>query len=121
MDRIVLEGMEFHGYHGVFPEEARMGARFVIDVELRLRVTGEDVLAHTVDYSAVYDLVREEVTERRFRLIEALAQAIATRVLADVSRVDAVRVRVHKPHAPLPGVVRDVFVEIERARQGQSP
>ena len=114
MDRIVLEGLEFHGYHGVFPEEATFGARFVVDVELRMVLGDDDALAATVDYSAVYLLVREEVTERRYRLIETLAQAIARRLLSDVPRVVHVTVRVHKPHAPLPGVVRDVFVEVAR-------
>ena len=116
MDRIVLEGLEFHGYHGVFPEEATFGARFVVDVELRVPLRGDDDLESTVDYSAVYRLVREEVTERRFKLIEALAHAIARRILVDMDRVETVVVRVHKPHAPLPGVLRDVFVEIERVR-----
>lgn len=118
MDRIVLEGLEFHGFHGVFPEEATFGARFVVDVELRVPLAGDDELAATVDYSAVYEMVREEVTERRFRLIEALAHAIARRILSDAAGVDEVVVRVHKPHAPLPGVLRDVFVEITRSREG---
>ena len=118
MDRIVLQGLEFHGYHGVFPEEAKFGARFVVDVELRTVLGEDDTLASTVDYSAVYRLVAEEVTERRYRLIETLAQAIARRVLSDVPRVEQVTVRVHKPHAPLPGVVRDVFVEVARPQPG---
>lgn len=117
MDRIVLEGLEFHGYHGVFPEEATFGARFVVDVELGVTLGGDDDLASTVDYSAVYRMVSEEVTERRFRLIEALAHAIAHRVLADLTAVREVVVRVHKPHAPLPGVLRDVYVEIARTRE----
>jgi dihydroneopterin aldolase len=116
MDRIVLAGMEFHGRHGVFDEEVRFGARFVVDVELHLRVSGEDELAATVDYSRVHELVREEVTERRYRLIEALAHALTERILAGEPLVTAVTVRVHKPHAPLPGLVRDVFVELHRAR-----
>lgn len=117
MDRIVLEGLEFHGYHGVFPEEATFGARFVVDLELRVPLSGADDLSSTVDYSAVYRLVDEEVTQHRYQLIEALAHAIARRVLGDLPRVREVTVRVHKPHAPLPGVVRDVWVEIRRTRQ----
>ena len=116
MDRIVLEGLEFHGYHGVFPEEATFGARFVVDIELLLALRGDDTLSFTVDYSEVYRLIREEVTERRFRLIEALAHAVARRIVMEFPEVDALVVRVHKPHAPLPGVVRDVFVEISRSR-----
>jgi dihydroneopterin aldolase len=115
-DRIVLEGLAFHGYHGVFEEEARFGARFVVDVEMRVALPAEDELARTVDFARVYDLVAEEVTGRRYRLIEALASAIARRVLAADGRVEEATVRVHKPHAPLPGVVRDVVVEVVRRR-----
>lgn len=115
-DRIVLEGLEFHGYHGVFPEESAFGARFVVDVEMSLPLPGEDRLEATVDYSAVFELVREEVTARRYRLIESLAGRIAARVLATQPLVGRVTVRVHKPHAPLPGVLRDVFVEVVRDR-----
>lgn len=116
MDRIVLQGLEFHGYHGVFEEESKMGARFVVDVELSLDLPERDSLRQTVDYSRVYGLVRREVTEKRYKLIEALAAHIASALLASETRVHSVVVRVHKPHAPLPGVVRDVFAEVERER-----
>ena len=115
-DRIVLEGMAFHGYHGVFPEEARFGARFVVDVEMSVALPEADDLARTVDYAGIYDLVAREVTARRYRLIEALASAIAARVLDHDARIGQVTVRVHKPHAPLPGVVRDVVAEVVRRR-----
>lgn len=115
-DRIVLSGLEFHGYHGVFEEEAKMGARFVVDVELRLALPDADSLRQTVDYSQVYALVREEVTERRYKLIEALAAKLAAALLERERLVRSVTIRVHKPHAPLPGVVRDVFVEVCRER-----
>ena len=115
-DRIVLSGMEFHGYHGVFEEEARFGARFRVDVEMRVPLPAEDDLARTVDYARVYARVSEEVTGRRYRVIEALASAIAEGVLRCDARIETATVRVHKPHAPLPGVVRDVTVEVVRRR-----
>ena len=119
MDRIVLEGLEFHGYHGVFEEERTFGARFIVDLVLELQLPDDDSLKNTVDYSRVYTLVRREVTEQRYRLIEALAIQIAGRVLSTEALVLAVTVRVHKPHAPLPGVLRDVFVEVRRERRGR--
>lgn len=115
-DRIVLEGLAFHGYHGVFDEEARFGARFEVDVEMRVDLPASDELAATVDYARVYELVAREVTGTRYRLIEALANAISERVLSADARVHEVTVRVHKPHAPLPGVVRDVVAEVVRRR-----
>jgi 7,8-dihydroneopterin aldolase/epimerase/oxygenase len=115
-DRIILSGLEFHGFHGVFPEEATLGARFIVDVELYLTLPKEDDLAQTVDYSKVYTLVRQKVTEHRFKLIEVLANTISDDILLQHSLVQKVVTRVHKPHAPLPGVVRDVVVEVCRLR-----
>ncbi len=115
-DRIVLSGMEFHGYHGVYDEEGKLGGRFIVDVELLLTLPEEDALKLTVDYGRVYQLVQAAVTGERFKLIEALASTIAARLLATEELVRQVVVRVHKPNAPLPGVLRDVFVEVHRQR-----
>ena len=117
LDKIVLEGLEFHARHGVYETESQFGARFVVDVELFLPLSGRDDLAATVDYSAVYDLVRAQVTETRFYLIEALAHNLAELLLATQPLAQAVTVRVHKPHAPLPGIVRDVYAEVSRKRR----
>ena len=116
LDKIVLAGLEFHARHGVYESETHFGARFIVDVELYLPLSGRDDLEATVDYSAVYDLVRAQVTETRFYLIEALAHNLVTVLLEAQPLVKAVLVRVHKPHAPLPGIVRDVYAEVQRER-----
>ena len=115
-DKIVLQGLEFHAFHGVFEEEQRLGARFVIDVELYLDLPSEDDLEQSVDYAAVYALVQNEVTQKRYDLIEVLANKLATELLAAQANLDGVLVRVHKPHAPLPGIFGDVYAEITRYR-----
>lgn len=116
-DKVTLSGMEFFARHGLFEEEARLGARFVVDAELYLPLAGVTAeLARTVNYAEVYNLVREEVTGRRYRLLEGLANRLATRLLESFPLLAAVTVRVHKPHAPLPGIVRDVVVEVQRTR-----
>ena len=111
--KIVLSGMEFHGFHGVFPEEHKFGARFVVDIELQITYGGTDDVASTADYGEVFQIAQHFVTDHRFALIEALAEEIASAVLA-LPLVAATTVRVHKPHAPLPGVFRDVYVEVTR-------
>lgn len=116
MDKIVLLGLEFHAHHGVYDSEAVFGARFVVDLELFLPLPATDDLAVTVNYADVFELVKRQVTEVRFGLLEALASRLAATVLEGQPLVQAVRVRVHKPHAPLPGIVRDVFVELYRER-----
>lgn len=119
MDRIILKGLEFHAYHGVLPEENRLGQRFVIDLEMQLdlRDAGKhDDLTLTVNYGEVYGLIKEIVTGTRYALIEALAQVIADRVLEQYP-VHYVKVRVQKPQAPIPGIFKYAAVEIERLKE----
>lgn len=112
--RVVLEGLEFHARHGVYDTEAVLGARFVVDAELHYDFAGlPDDLARAVNYAAVYDAIRDEVTGRRHNLIEVLTDRIARRLLRDQPTLERVVVRVHKPFAPLPGVFRDVYAELE--------
>jgi 7,8-dihydroneopterin aldolase/epimerase/oxygenase len=116
MDRIVLSGLEFFARHGVFAEETALGGRFVVDVEMFVPLADVVNLEETVNYASVFEAVKLETTEQRHALIESLANRIAARVLTEHALVVRVLVRVHKPHAPIPGVFRDVFVEVDRGR-----
>ncbi|GEM49206.1 dihydroneopterin aldolase [Deinococcus cellulosilyticus] len=117
LGKVVLSGLEFHGRHGVFQEETRLGARFVVDAELFFDFAGiPDDVESTIDYSKVYLTVQDEVTAKRYYLIEVLANTIADRLMMEHPRLQRLLIRVHKPHAPLPGVFRDVYAEVERVR-----
>ena len=64
MDFIHVNDMEFYGYHGVFPEETKLGQRFRLTVSLAvdLQKAGEtDALEHTVHYGEVYEACRSIV------------------------------------------------------------
>lgn len=118
LDVIHLRGLEFYAYHGVMPEEQVLGQKFLIDMDLfhNLRQAGSsDKVEDTIHYGEVYKVIESCVTEGRYQLIECLAEEIAQRVL-DQFLCDSVRVEVHKPQAPIPGIFRDVSVEIWRGR-----
>ena len=120
MGKVALIGLEFFGRHGVFAEEAKLGARFLVDVELEFNFEGlTDSLEATVDYGAIYARVSQEVTGERYDLIEFLAHSLAQKLLLEHPRLERLTVRVHKPHAPLPGIFRDVYAEVTRERQGE--
>ncbi len=117
-DTIFFKGMTFYGYHGVYPEETRLGQRFVVDLELGLDLAPAartDDLNQTVDYGRVYQVVRELVEGKPCRLVETLAERIADALLAGFP-VEEVRVRVTKPNPPIPGHYDAVGVEIRRSR-----
>ena len=120
MDRIVITGMEFYGYHGCLPAEREKGQRFYIDVELflELRQAGKsDELRDTVNYAEVFEEIRRVVEGPPKQLIEAVAEAAAERVLTNFHMVDRIVLTVHKPGAPISGKFRDVSVTIERVRK----
>src|SRR5215204_3216960 len=119
-DEILLEGMRFYAYHGVNPEERTLGQRFTVDVVMAvdLRPAGQsDELVDTVSYSAVYKLVRQIVEGEPRQLIEAVAEEIASGILASFSLVNQVNVTVRKPEVPMKGSMLDAAgVRITRSR-----
>lgn len=118
-DRIILDSMLFMGTHGVFEEEQQNPQPFEVDVELALDLGPagrSDNLDLTVDYSRVFTQVGEIVTTTRFRLIEALAEAIAQELLRTWPAADQVTVRIRKPAVDLGGAFSAVGIEIRRAR-----
>ena len=118
-DKILLTGMTFYGHHGVRPEEKELGQRFVVDMELELDLSApaaSDDLSDTVDYSRVYQVVREIVEGPSRNLLETLAEETARGVLGAFP-VDGVRVRVTKPHVSIRGAVLEgAGVEVYRRR-----
>jgi dihydroneopterin aldolase len=117
-DRIVLEGIQFYGYHGVSAEEQAVGHRFAVDLEVEcdLREAGRaDDPDLTIDYGELAGQVVAIGRGPRLRLLEALAEAIAAEIL-EHARVERVRVRVCKLLPPIDGVVAAAAVEIERSR-----
>jgi dihydroneopterin aldolase len=118
-DRIVLAGMAFQARHGVNDWEKEQPQRFEVDIELVLDVQPaglDDDLTRTVDYRAVYGVVRQVVESTTFYLIEALAEAIAHEILGEQPQVDEVVVRVRKPEVQLGGPLDYAGVEIRRVR-----
>lgn len=89
-----------------------------LDVEMAydLRAAGvADDLSATIDYGAVFGMCREIVEEHSFQLLEAIAEAVAGRVL-ERTPATAVRVHVRKLRVPVDGRLRYAGVTIERSR-----
>ena len=120
MDRILIRDLAFFAYHGVYEQEAQLGQRFYFDLDcyLDLRPAGaSDDEKDTVRYDHVAKRVEMIVLGQRFKLIEALAEAVAADLLTFMPKLQSVRVKVRKPEAPIPAIVRDVAVEITRDRK----
>src|SRR5262249_9513544 len=118
-DSIFITGLLIHAHHGVMAHEAKVGQRFVIDLELAIdlaRAGSTDKLVDTVSYASIVEAATRAFTAKSYRLVEAAAEAVANEVLAAFPRVASARVTVHKPHAPIAAIFNDVGVTILRKR-----
>jgi dihydroneopterin aldolase len=117
-DRLLLEGMEFFGYHGDIEAERSLGGRYRVDVELTadlLAAGRSDSIDDTIDYVRCFQLVRDLVENQQYRLLEAMAQAIAQTLLREHPRATSARVRVAK-QPPVRGTFERFAVEVVRGR-----
>jgi 7,8-dihydroneopterin aldolase/epimerase/oxygenase len=111
-----VRGLRVFAYHGVHPEERRLGQEFVVDVHLRCRpspAAETDDVADAVDYGAVCERVVEVVRGGPFNLIETVAARVADDLLARFP-VASATVRVAKPAAPIPHPFAEVAVTVTR-------
>ncbi len=117
MIEVELAGLEIFGHHGVEEDERARGQRFLLDLWLDVSDAAlSDRIEDTVDYRDVARAVREVSDERQFQLLEALAAAVADR-LVERFPVERARVRVRKPEVELDPPVEYVAVTVERSRR----
>lgn len=119
MDKMTLKGMQFFGYHGVIPEENKLGQRYGVELELSMdleQAAIRDDLSLTVNYAELYALVKSIVEGPPSKLIEALAGRIASALLDTYTMINEVTVRVTKPHPPFDIHFDGVTVELRRKR-----
>jgi len=118
MDKIKIKGIHFHGYHGVYSAEREIGQKYEVDLKLSfdLSTAGKsDVLAETIDYSKIVDIVLKTGTKQSFHLFEALAESIATQILGQTAALK-IQVEVKKLSPPIDSPINYAGVKIKRKR-----
>src|SRR5213080_2856529 len=119
-DTIFITGLVIHARHGVMEHETEVGQRFVIDLELYTDLSESshtDRLVDTVSYANVVTTATSAFKNTNYKLLERAAGAVADAILTTFSRIRAVKVTVHKPHAPIAAIFEDVGVVLTRNRQ----
>lgn len=119
MDRIHIEKLTVFANHGYFEEEAKLGQKFQVTLDLYqdLRPAAQgDVLEATSNYGEVCRTVTDFMQAHRFQLIETCAEALARTLLETYPGVRALDLTLHKPWAPVGLPVEDLSVTIHRAR-----
>mgnify|MGYP000368226562 CR=1 FL=1 len=114
-----IEGIEALGYHGLYDAERENGQPFIVDAELKLdleKAGKSDNLNDSLDYNDLAILIHNEIIGPPVKLIEALAERIAQKILKTYPTIEKVEVTVHKPRAPITVPFGDVSITIKRER-----
>jgi 7,8-dihydroneopterin aldolase/epimerase/oxygenase len=118
MDTIFLRGFRLDAQIGIYRRERVTTQPVEIDLELAIpspRAFETGKVADTIDYAKVAERITKEIAEKRFGLVEEMAQAIADIVLNEFGS-SWVKVTIAKL-----GILRDVArvgVSIERSKSG---
>lgn len=117
--KIELKELVFFARHGLLEEEAALGQRFRVDVVAELDPSldlSQDTPESTVNYVELFETVKAVFTGRRFNMIEAAADAIASTLLEQFPKVQSVTVKVKKPSVPVDCVCDYFAAEVTRCR-----
>ena len=118
-DLVFIEGIKFHGYHGLTRQERQIGVRLSVDVTLEVDLTRAgrtDRVTDTVNYQKVHARIVELGRGRSHHLLESFASTVLDALLQDFPAVARIVLRVRKETPVLDGIVDSVGVEMERAR-----
>ena len=117
-DQIFVEGIKFHGFHGMTKLERQVGVRLSVDVTLELDLTTSgrsDKMSDTIDYALVHKKVIEVGRGQSYKLLETFALKLLDEFLKTFE-IDRVTVRVRKETPVLDGIVDAVGVQLSRER-----
>ena len=102
---IELRGLQFYSFHGLYPEEKKVGGEFIVDVFAKFPAEGHNLksIDKTVNYAALFAIVKDEMNQPR-ELLESIAQSIAEKIYAKYSVIKEVEIRIEKKKAPIVGL-----------------
>ena len=116
-DEIQIRDLEVFANHGVFPEETRLGQKFLLSLTMytdtRKAGTG-DCLEDSIDYGAVSHFMTDYMKRHTWKLIEAAAEHLAEELLLRYPLLKGVTLELKKPWAPVGLPLDTVAVKITR-------
>lgn len=100
--KINLKHLRFFAYHGVYEEEKLLGGEFEVNVSVTYTATNTPVTSinETLDYTALYDLVKQRMATPS-PLLETVAGDIGREIFAKFPASEEVTISIDKLHPPI--------------------
>ena len=113
-DQIKITDLEVFANHGVFPEENKLGQKFLISAVLYTdtRKAGKtDDLTASIHYGEVSAFITKYMKEHTYQLLERVAETLALKSISGLCKID---LEIKKPWAPVGLPLKTVSVKISR-------
>lgn len=117
MDCIRIKNLELYGNHGIFPEENRLGQKFLVSACLYTdtRAAGKsDDIERSIHYGEVCYKIKSFMETHTCKLIEAAAEKMAEMLLIEFEALQKISLEIKKPWAPIGLHLETVAICIER-------
>lgn len=114
MYTVHLHQLEFYAYHGLHEEEAIIGNKFEVSVDIHFHQRNPiTAISQTINYVSVYDVLREEmkVTEK---LLETLCDRICSKIYLLDNRIASIDITIYKSSAPIHSFTGKVGVSFKK-------
>ena len=106
--RIELKEMRFYAYHGVMPQETKVGNNFVVNLILTApleQAVRSDELDDTINYAAVYEVVKEQIEHAAGRILYALKERFP--------QLAAIELKLSKLNPPFGGDIHSASIILD--------
>lgn len=110
--KIELRTMTFYAYHGVAPQETKVGNTFVVDLILTApleKAVWSDDLEDTINYASIYEVVKAEMMIPS-KLLEHAAGRILTALKSNFPQVIEIELTLSKINPPFGGDIHSASI-----------
>lgn len=119
MDSIIIKNLKIYAYHGVNDKEKIDGQNFLIDTVMFIDQRDafkKDDINKTLSYSSAAKVIKKIVTEKKYDLIETVAEKIAEALFKTFVDLEKAEITVKKSEAPMKADFEYVAVKIIREK-----
>ena len=117
--KVIIRQLRLFAYHGVMEQERKVGAYFIIYLEVDTyftRALQQDDLAGTISYADLFTIIQREMALPS-QLLEHVAGRIARAILAEHPAAQSVHVTLLKENPPMGADCQGAGVEIQVERE----
>ena len=109
---IFLQGIQIYAYHGVLPQENKVGSYYYIDIDIKTdfsKASETDELDKTINYAEIFSCIKEEM-KIPSKLLENVIERIAKRLFNTLPSIEEIDIKISKENPPMSAIGQRIGV-----------